>query len=196
MLDGFLESLVLTKADVKIEKRALLHGAIASPYAGKTHPKVVYVSSKTPFMSAFKHVKQLLKHVEKRDTQSELLQAKKNGRRGGFAGSKAARDRETEPVFIKATGRAIEKALQLALFLQQQQDLEVKIRTSTSGAIDDLVYSPKIDADGADADEFAMDVSVDAEMGVTLPGGHNELEKLPESRLRHTSVIDIEVKLR
>ena len=46
--------LTLRLADATVTKRPLLRPVIASPYAGACQPKIIYVSAKTPFMSAIK----------------------------------------------------------------------------------------------------------------------------------------------
>ena len=40
---------------------------------------------------------------------------------------------------VKATGRAIEKLLQMGVFLMAREDVEVQVRTGTVGAVDDVV---------------------------------------------------------
>ena len=179
---------------VKVSKRPLMHGPVASPYAGRQQPKVVYLSSKTPFMSAFKHVKQLLKHIEKRDTERDLSQARRKAKRGSASKTFSTQPEDgTEPVFVKATGKAIDKALQLALFLQQQQDLHVKIKTGSVDAIDDLVQKPAARGNTSvlpDADD--MDVEGDPVPKDAQP----DLDELPEARIRHASMLEIEVLLR
>lgn len=142
-------------------------------------------------MSAFKRVKQLLKHVEKRETERELLNAKKNQKRGGRAASSQDQRRdETEPVFVKATGKAIDKALQLALFLQQQQDLRVNIKIGSVDAIDDIVTEPKPEPTAGPLAQDPM------ELDRSTAEADGDTEELPEARIRHASSVEIEVTLR
>lgn len=171
-----------------------MHGPIVSPYTGKQQPKVMYLSTKTPFMSAFKHVKQLLKHVEKRETERDLSKARKNVKHGS-AGKKfsAEADDDTESVYIKATGKAIDKALQLALFLQQQQDLIVKIKTGSASAIDDLVVKHESrDAPSAGMETYRMGT----EDGHVAKDAPSSTDDIPEARIRQASTMEIEVSLR
>jgi len=42
-------------------------------------------------------------------------------------------------VILKATGKAIEKLLRLAIWFQGQEDLTVRLRTGSVGAVDDVV---------------------------------------------------------
>ncbi|KAK4543475.1 hypothetical protein LTR36_005618 [Oleoguttula mirabilis] len=65
-----------------VSKRPLFHPAIPSPYAGASQQKVVYVTARTPFLSAVKRVEKLLNLSDKRLVQSATTLAKrKNGKR-------------------------------------------------------------------------------------------------------------------
>ncbi|KAK3069904.1 hypothetical protein LTR53_011391, partial [Teratosphaeriaceae sp. CCFEE 6253] len=66
----------------KVTKRPLLHPAIASPYASASQPKVVYISARTPFLSAVKRVEKLLRLSDKRLVQSATTLAKQKGTQG------------------------------------------------------------------------------------------------------------------
>lgn len=120
-------------------------------------------------MSAVQRVRQLLKQVEKRESQSvnaqlvnESNKARRNpngsGRKPGASGRgdrisaaavTAAERREElvasgkgEEVVIKATGKAIEKVLSLAEFFRGKEradGLKVVLRTRTLTAIDDVI---------------------------------------------------------
>ncbi|KAB8356418.1 hypothetical protein FH972_024001 [Carpinus fangiana] len=143
-------------SNAKVTKRPIMRPAIASPYAGKQEEKIVYVSSKMPFMSAVSRVRYLLKHVDKREMQS-ILEAKR--KKSSELGLKP--HQESEPVMLKATGKAIQKALSLAMFFQKQPEYAVKITTSSVQAIDDI----------------------------EVPEGDDDID-LPEARLRQTSVVE------
>jgi ribonuclease P/MRP protein subunit POP7 len=47
-------------------------------------------------------------------------------------------DGPQEEVVVKATGRAIEKALNIALYFQKQDDCKAVLRTGEVGAVDDI----------------------------------------------------------
>ena len=70
---------------------------------------------------------------------------------------------------LKATGRAIERALGMALYLQGQPDCAVRIKTGTVGVVDDVIE--------------------DAEQK------RERSEELPESRIRKTSVVEVAITL-
>ncbi|KAF2090427.1 hypothetical protein K490DRAFT_35895 [Saccharata proteae CBS 121410] len=163
----------------RVEKRPLLHPAIASPYKNRDSQKVVYLKASTPFVSAVKRVRYLLKEIEKRKTQTVLAAKRKQRGDPIMAAAIAAVNHEDDPeeVVIKAAGKSIAKAMDLALYFQKQQDCKVRIRTGSAHAIDDIVEDPakrrKIAAGKAKQDH----------------------EELPETRVRQTSVLEIAVML-
>src|SRR4051794_36124073 len=57
-------------ANITVHKRPINHAPVASKFAGSKVPKIVYVSRRTPVMSAVKRVKQFLRQIEKRAMQS------------------------------------------------------------------------------------------------------------------------------
>ena len=76
------------------------------------------------------------------------------------------RDAASEEVLVKATGKAIEKALQVALYFQAQKDCMVKLKTGSVGAVDDVI----------------------AEEG--------QEEEVPDTRIRRTSMLEVGISLR
>lgn len=131
--------LTTTPADAKVEKRPIPHAAIASPYAGPSVPKVVYVSSNTPFMSAVKRVQKLLRQAEKRATANISLEDTRTTEKQKLAElAKVAEQREE--VFVKATGRAIEKALNVGKWFEEKEaEYAVRVSTGSVLVVDDVV---------------------------------------------------------
>ncbi|KAG0650321.1 RNA-processing [Hyphodiscus hymeniophilus] len=138
----------------RIQKRPLLHPPIAPPRAGSSVQKIVYVSSSSPFIAVVKRVRKLLSHVEARAAgpitfaarnQHDILRQIEDGVNPRGKGGKGAREEE---VIMKATGKAIEKLLALALHFQCQDDVKVVLRTGSVGAVDDIVNK-----EGADEEE-------------------------------------------
>ena len=88
-----------------------------------------------------------------------------------------SKGKEPEEVVLKATGRAIQNVLGLALFFQGQDDCRVRLRTGTVGVIDDIVESemPK---------------------GIEVEEGEDEVEGLPESRVRKASFVEVAITVR
>lgn len=149
-------------SSAKVTKRPLMRPAIASPWAGKDAEKVVYVSHKMPFMAGIARVQSLIKHSDKREIQSVL----ESRRRSTQPRSHSA---TAEPVLLRATGKAIAKALQMAHHLQKQPQYRIQIFTSSVDAIDDIEVPENEDED--------MD----------------GIDDLPEARIRSLSVVEIEV---
>ncbi|KAG2160492.1 hypothetical protein VTO58DRAFT_104973 [Aureobasidium pullulans] len=164
--------------DYKVEKRPLLRPPITSQYANASAPKIVYVSTKTPFMSAVKRVQKLLAQAEKRLAQSAADQVSKRPKYSHvndeisdierIASTMASQRDEQDEIVLKGTGKAIAKAMSLALWFQQRVEYNVRIETGTVGAIDDI-----IPPEGED--EQMQD----------------EGEDIPESRIRYASTIQI-----
>ena len=88
--------------------------------------------------------------------------------RGGDGEGAGGKGAEGEEVLVKGTGKAIEKALRVALFFQGQQDCVVRLRTGSVGAVDD----------------------------VSVPEGGGEEEAVPETRVRRTSMLEVGISLR
>ena len=152
-----LPLLQLTLVDARVQKRPLFHPAIPSPHAGPSQPKIIYISATTPFMSAVKRVRRMLDAIDKRHMGHGSSGGSRN--RGGTnknvdrAATGAGRDatqpastttsstaKEREEVLLKATNRAIEKALKLAMFFQKAKEgYRVTVRTGTIRVVDDIV---------------------------------------------------------
>lgn len=167
--------------DSRILKRPIMHPPISSPYAGGDHPKVVYISAKTPFISAVKRVRKLLSLIEKRSVgKVDLFNGKDSNNQKLKAldveGSK--KEKEPEEIVLKGTNRVIEKVLGLALFFQGQEDLIVRLRTGTVGVVDDIVMvpSPPNDTEGGDQKEDEKD--------------------LPETQVRKISMLEVAITLK
>ena len=223
--------------DVKITKRPLFRPSIPSPYSGRQNQKIVYISSKTPFVSAVKRVRRLLYLAEKRDLQAQISAAASTstasrpagayGRGGSTIKGKpgnefAALDalnsvnarygaggkRKPEEVLIKATGKAIEKAMNMALFFQQQKDCAVVVRTGSVHAIDDIevVKDTKKRADETAEEDLDKMNAEEIDSGKTIEKGggdadakgfvgDNDGPHIPETRIRQTSVLEVAITL-
>ncbi|KAL1303814.1 hypothetical protein AAFC00_000275 [Neodothiora populina] len=194
--------------NAKVTKRPLLHPAIPSKYAGPdSAQKVVYISSRTPFMSAIKRVERLLDQVEKRETQSaaalvrndnrlkrkrgQFPSAGTDGEEAGEIGEVAKRLAEMkkwrkEEVVVKATGKAIQKALSVGLWFQRRDGFGILIRTGSVAAIDDVEVAEEEQArenDGAETDQLMKDAREE----------EPQQEPIPETRIRYASTIEIAV---
>jgi ribonuclease P/MRP protein subunit POP7 len=166
----------LTYADAKISKRPLLHAPIASARAGSSVQKVIYVSSSSPFISIVKRVRKFLVEIDKRamgsvsftNPEATALGDRARLAQAGESSGNGIKGRQEE-VMVKGTGKAIDKALQIALHFQGQGDCVVRLRTGSVGAIDDIT----LEGDGAAED--------------------GEVE---ETRIRRVSVLEVAISLR
>jgi ribonuclease P/MRP protein subunit POP7 len=207
--------------DASITKRPLLRPAIASPYASSSAQKVVYVSARTPFMSAIKRVEKLLRLADKRDVQTATTHAQKNKRKrrrdddgaedevmAVARGVEEEKDRKRraggvsgEEVLVKGTGKAISKAMEVGTwFLQRDTEFVVRIKTGSIGAVDDVEVPEGEAEDGGEK----MDVdqaSAGAEGEKAVSNGDDkfagkETEAISGARVRYLSVLEVAVSLR
>lgn len=132
-----------------IQRRPLNHPSVASPYAGASVQKVVYVSRSTPLMAAVKRVKKLLSHIEKRAMQGVDVTKDMDGMKNLAAASEAL-DKNGEDVVVRASGRAIEQALKVGeWFKSKEAELacRVEARTGSVQVVDDLVEVEGVEED-------------------------------------------------
>ncbi len=144
-------------------------------------------------MAAVKRVQSLLKHAERREEQSA-----RDGRgRKAYPKPTSATpriERSHEEVYVKATGKAIEKGLNLALFFQQKPDYQVRIVTSSVDAIDDIVMKEP------NGTSTATDPGTDKTFTNIFDTLNDENDKneaaLPEVQVRHASVLQLAISMR
>ncbi|KAN0110915.1 Rpp20 subunit of nuclear RNase MRP and P domain containing protein [Hyaloscypha variabilis] len=160
----------------KIRKRPLLHPPIAAPRTGASTEKVIYVSSSSPFISTVKRVRSYLSHIEtraagpitlgKHASQQQVRAAIEEGieRARGSGGDVGKGKGRGEEVLLKATGKAIERLLGVALYFQGQEGVKVELRTGSVGAVDDIVER----GDGAETGESQVRRASCLEVGVRL----------------------------
>ncbi|KAL8675213.1 MAG: hypothetical protein Q9168_000333 [Polycauliona sp. 1 TL-2023] len=197
-------------SNARITKRPLLRPAIPSPYTSSASPKVIYISAKTPFISAVKRVRKLLHLIDKREVGKVDLG---DGRKGKetlrvLEGHSQASGKEPEEVILKATNRAIEKALGLGIFFQGQGDVRVRLRTGSVGAVDDIVVEeqkPREKKNGitgkttenlekAGADDCTGEVNEGLEEETETVGTGDAV--IPETQIRKVSVLEIGISLK
>ena len=161
----------------------MLHPPISSPYANAGQQKVVYVSTHTPFISAVKRIRKLLEQAEKRRMgNTDLVNNKGSDLQKLQELSdkiETAKKKSAEEILMKGTSRAIEKVLSLGLYFQNQPECQVRIRTGTVGAVDDIV-----DKESTSVSEEPQDA------------GEGARHELPESRIRYVSSVEVGVSLR
>ncbi|KAI9655849.1 MAG: hypothetical protein M1821_005284 [Bathelium mastoideum] len=136
----------------KITKRPLLRAPLPSPYASAAShagSKTVYVTARTPVISAVKRVRGLLALADQRAAQSEQAQSRGRGRQNRLGKGKVLepederkgdrlRGEEAEEVVVKGTGRAIDTALRVAVWFLGHEEFKVVVRTGSVGTVDDV----------------------------------------------------------
>ena len=158
-----------------IQRRPLNHPPVASPYAGASVQKSVYVSSRTPLMSAVKRVRKLLSHVEKRAMQDVDISKGRDGMKK-LAEASEKLGKNGEVVHIRASGRAIEQAMRVAEWFrgrEREMLCHVEVVTGSVQAVDDLVEieeepddeEPRVSAEDGLVDE--VDRPVDGAANVS-----------------------------
>lgn len=166
-------------SDAQITKRPLLRPAIPSPYSGPSQQKIVYVSAKTPFMSAVKRAEKLLHLSDKRLVQSatQLSKDARNKKRRwdrrededeivGIAKEvekkkkKKGLGSEREEVVLKGTGKAIGKVMELGLWFQQRDaEYHVRLNTGSVCAVEDVQYEEEAEKHASAGAEVTEDVA-------------------------------------
>ncbi|KAL8647992.1 MAG: hypothetical protein Q9226_006197 [Calogaya cf. arnoldii] len=198
-------------SNARVTKRPLLRPPIPSPYASSTSPKIIYISAKTPFVSAVKRVRKLLDLIDKRAVGKVELGDGRKGKEAlrAIGEAKQASEKEPEEVILKATNRAIEKALGLGVFFQGQGDVRVRLRTGSVGAVDDIIVEEKrTTGKGKKTSAGKKKGEGEAAAASENPqGGNDELNEemenaatddvaLPETQIRKVSVLEIGISLR
>ncbi|KAE8373557.1 Rpp20 subunit of nuclear RNase MRP and P-domain-containing protein [Aspergillus bertholletiae] len=182
-----------------IQKRPIPHAAIASPYAGSSVPKIVYMSTSTPFMSAVKRVQKFLQQAEKRATASVNLSSTKKRDREKLA--QIMRGNEVlkkEEVFVKATGRAIEKALRVGKWFEEREsEYVVRVETGSVLVVDDVVEDEERKkilekrAKGDDSQTSGSAAKKQRRAASALAAA--EEEELPETRTRWVNKVEVSI---
>lgn len=175
-------------------------------------PKVVYVSTNTPFMSAVKRVQKLLRQAEKRATANISLEDSRKTEQQKLAElAKVAEKREE--VFVKATGRAIEKALNVGKWFEEKEaEYTVRVKTGSVLVVDDVVEDAekkerelqKQQREGGDLHMNTKDKS-DSQSATSksavkkkkrAASAISEDGELPESRTRWVKMVEVAVSFK
>ncbi|KAF4963359.1 hypothetical protein FSARC_8609 [Fusarium sarcochroum] len=128
----------------RIEKRPLTRRQ--PPASSKS--RIIYVSSKSPFMAVVKRVRKQL-DASLKTTNAAPKHASVHSRIEGLKRTSGG-DVDSGVVTVAGTGRAIEKTLAVAGWFEQEGDCEVEVTTGTVGTVDDVV------ADGEEEDDSRL----------------------------------------
>ena len=103
---------------------------------------------------------------------------------------------------MKATNKAIENVLGLALFFQGQEDCRVRLKTGSVGVVDDIVEveKPKVKGKTAGTLQELGDAEKTeerpAEAEEDVDSDEQEEEELPETQVRRVSMVEVGISLR
>ncbi|KAI5467837.1 Rpp20 subunit of nuclear RNase MRP and P-domain-containing protein [Mariannaea sp. PMI_226] len=141
-LPGTMEKLAPIPSGARIEKRPLTRRQ--PPASSKS--RIIYVSSRTPFMAVVKRVRKQLDASLQR-VGAAPKNASVHSRVEALKRAGGETRGEGSVVAVMGTGKAIEKTLAVASWFEQQGDCLVEVRTGTAATIDDVVVE---DADVED----------------------------------------------
>ncbi|KAF2022302.1 hypothetical protein BU24DRAFT_488541 [Aaosphaeria arxii CBS 175.79] len=203
--------------NTEITKRPLLRPAIPSPFASAASPKIVYLKPTSPFVPATKRVRALLSEIEKRHRQSLAAQKTKglgardalaaNGRLDHKAveraiaegsesrGGGGKRGIGEEEVFVKASGKAIPRALAVGNWFQRERDCVVRVEIGSVSAIDDIEVIPTV-KDATVGEAMDVDGEVSAKGGGSTAQVADDDDEVPETRIRTLSTVTVAISLR
>ncbi|EMF08202.1 uncharacterized protein SEPMUDRAFT_75002 [Sphaerulina musiva SO2202] len=199
-------------SDAQITKRPLLRPAIPSPYSGPSQQKIVYISAKTPFMSAVKRAEKLLHLSDKRLVQSATQLSKDARNKKRRWERREDEDEIREEVVLKGTGKAIGKVMELGLWFQQRDaEYHVRLKTGSVFAVEDVQYEEEAEKHASAGAQVTEDVvqaasSYEIKQAVAKPmskvmkreehEAENGKKEISETRIRQLSVLEVYISLR
>jgi ribonuclease P/MRP protein subunit POP7 len=165
-------------ANATIQRRPINHAPVASPSAGSQVQKVVYVSTKTPFMSAVKRVRKLLQQIEKRVTQDvKLIDRGEKAGMQKLAESQEKLVKDGEAVYVKASGKAMAQALRVGEWFRSKEtemSCKIEVKTGSVSVVDDIVeLDEESEDEGGDAAQTHQE-----ENSTILEGGDTTMDLL------------------
>jgi ribonuclease P/MRP protein subunit POP7 len=161
-----------------------------------------------------KRIRKLLSEISNRAAQSSsaLSKLKPRGRldpkdveRAIASESGAGKGKEGgvggEEVFVKGTGRAIERALAIGVRFQREADCRVRVELGSVRAIDDIEAEADVEGeedDGGGEAAERMDVDGGDEQQKKRKKKKRALrdEDIPETRIRSMSAVTVAISLR
>ncbi|KAH7161263.1 Rpp20 subunit of nuclear RNase MRP and P-domain-containing protein [Dactylonectria macrodidyma] len=133
-LPGTLSKLPRIPQGGRIEKRPLTRRQ--PPASSKS--RIIYVSSRTPFMAVVKRARKQL-DAQLQTVGAAPKSASLHSRVQMLERAGGETNGDGGVVTVMGTGRAVERALAVASWFEQQGDCQVELRTRTVGTIDDVV---------------------------------------------------------
>ncbi|KAF1913707.1 Rpp20 subunit of nuclear RNase MRP and P-domain-containing protein [Ampelomyces quisqualis] len=154
--------------NTKICKRPLLHPSPAPPFSSALSPKTIYITPSTPFVPALKRIRALLAQIAHREEDAALQPLYGNKARSAGALSNRLVERHIadacvgggkeggrEKVFLKASGRAIPRALEVGVEMQAE-GCGVRVEMGSVRAVDDVEIVAGVEAGDEDIPETRL----------------------------------------
>jgi ribonuclease P/MRP protein subunit POP7 len=165
-------------------------------------------------MSAVKRVQKLLREAEKRATSKINLQGKNEHQRlQELKEGAAALDKEE--VFIKATGRAVDKAVSIGKWFEEKEEYGTRVKTGSVLVVDDIVKDEEMkeklkrkramnesSKKGGNGEDQGIGPPAETEEPNSTSSGPQtgaalgDEEELPESRTRWIKMVEVAVRLK
>ena len=197
-------------------KRPIHHPAVPSPFSSAASPKVLYITHTTPFIPTLKRIRRLLTDISKRHAQSLFSNQERtrnhrsrkpltaNGRLQPADVEQEIVDQNREKkgaieeeVFLKATGRAIERVLQVGVHFQGESDCTVRVEMGSVAAVDDLeIKSQRRDRGIVDEDLATGQGQTSNPIQVGSKTKIEDEEDVPETRIRTLSSVTVAIRLK
>ncbi|OOF95936.1 hypothetical protein ASPCADRAFT_5268 [Aspergillus carbonarius ITEM 5010] len=190
---------------LKVQKRPIPHPPTPSPYSGSSSPKTIYVSSSSPTMGVIKRVQKYLRAAENRATGTVL--GKNKGRREQIAAlAKSQEALKKEEVFVKATGRAMERALKVGKWFEaeeRKEEYSVRVKTGSVVVVDDVVEDGEGEGEG-DIEERKERLRREIEKGGLSKAAVRKRKRdvariegeVPETRTRWVNMVEVAISLK
>lgn len=108
-------------------------------------------------------------------------------------------------MYVKATGRAIQRALEIGVHFQKEPDCTVKVEIGSVRAIDDIELEPdqekKDESDQLAEEDVGMAMEVDDDVNMDVKEQREKRKKIseqdvPETRVRSLSAVTVLINLK
>lgn len=155
-------------------------------------------------MPTVKRIRNLLSHIDARINQSLRASGRLSHKdvERHIAAKSRPRAKPSSPVYVKATGQAIERALQFGVYFQGQGDCGVKVEIGSVSAVDDIEVVEN-EEEEEERSEGVKDTTnqkggtTDGSLPGTRKRGHNiNVEDVPETRVRTLSTVTVAITLK
>ncbi|KAH7119967.1 Rpp20 subunit of nuclear RNase MRP and P-domain-containing protein [Dendryphion nanum] len=179
--------------------RPLPHPAIPSPFTSSTCPKTLYITPTTPLLPTTHRITRLLSQIQQRSNQSASSRPRSKKHAPGLTAHGHLRPRDVEgaiaeavengrgkevkeEVYLKASGKAIPRALEIGCFFQGEgRGCGVRVKIGGVRAVDDVLLKKH-------GEEGRMDVDIEGG-----EDGDEEEDEIAETRIRTVSTVTVAI---